>query len=342
MKINNQQSDMKKAQNVLLRPSFVIQFIKLIAVALLTIAIIILSKNWWLPWVYPSQDMPNLHTENIIVPRLDLNYPSTILVGADVRIVVTYTENGQPKESVTVKFIKKSSLEGNLDQIEKKTDNYGQTSVSYTPSQDGIHQILVQVVDKDMEGIVSLQADPAVFVQAIPTPTIESAVILQDSDNDGISDPDEEKFSTNPQFPDTDFDGQSDNDEINKWKTNPLEDNRVSINGGVNVRLGENVKQVFMTTKIRAEVFLTNDQPIENEDSMFHFIVFLGRVKKDQITNDIENSMLLQQSTIYTLDSNEVLAVLSYETPVEYLQEDGEYYTVRFTGYVAERFIVAK
>ncbi|MCC7070499.1 MAG: hypothetical protein IT383_04195 [Deltaproteobacteria bacterium] len=45
---------------------------------------------------------------------------------------------------------------------------------------------------------------------------------VQDSDQDGVSDGDEQAFGTDPYYPDTDFDGLSDFDELYNFGTDPL------------------------------------------------------------------------------------------------------------------------
>ena len=46
--------------------------------------------------------------------------------------------------------------------------------------------------------------------------------LFQDADKDGLSDSIEKSLGTNSNIVDTDFDGLSDGDEVNTWKTNPI------------------------------------------------------------------------------------------------------------------------
>jgi len=46
--------------------------------------------------------------------------------------------------------------------------------------------------------------------------------VLDDTDRDGLADPHEKIYKTNPNLSDTDFDGLLDSDEVNTWKTNPI------------------------------------------------------------------------------------------------------------------------
>lgn len=59
-----------------------------------------------------------------------------------------------------------------------------------------------------------------------PTPAVAlppAPFLVGDSDSDGLSDKDEiEKYKTDPKNPDTDGDGVPDNSEIEKYKTDPL------------------------------------------------------------------------------------------------------------------------
>ena len=52
--------------------------------------------------------------------------------------------------------------------------------------------------------------------------TLVSGSGKTDSDNDGLLRSEEKQFGTNPNNPDTDGDGLTDGDEVNKYKTNPL------------------------------------------------------------------------------------------------------------------------
>ena len=44
-----------------------------------------------------------------------------------------------------------------------------------------------------------------------------------DSDNDGLSDLDEDAFGSNPEIADSDGDGFNDGDEVNLWFTDPID-----------------------------------------------------------------------------------------------------------------------
>jgi len=67
--------------------------------------------------------------------------------------------------------------------------------------------------------IIIAMTDGSSFTVAISGSGILS---LKDTDGDGLFDYIEEKLGTNPKNPDTDSDGLSDGDEVNKYKTNPL------------------------------------------------------------------------------------------------------------------------
>jgi type IV secretory pathway VirB10-like protein len=66
---------------------------------------------------------------------------------------------------------------------------------------------------------VNQPAPPAPTQPVNPPDQIQQPV---DSDGDGLTDDQEAKLGTNPHDPDTDHDGLSDGDEVNKWHTNPL------------------------------------------------------------------------------------------------------------------------
>lgn len=66
--------------------------------------------------------------------------------------------------------------------------------------------------------------EPAPIVVTTTTAPLEPAplVVMQDTDQDGLSDSREIELGTDPKKPDTDNDQLSDGDEVLVWKTNPL------------------------------------------------------------------------------------------------------------------------
>ncbi|MFH0829175.1 MAG: hypothetical protein V1907_03260 [Candidatus Kerfeldbacteria bacterium] len=80
---------------------------------------------------------------------------------------------------------------------------------------------------------------------------------LLDADADGLTDAEEQKLGTNPANPDTDKDGLSDFDEVEKYHSNPSK----SISGSLKVNDGEAIKKGIDPTtgsKLFAPVPATN------------------------------------------------------------------------------------
>lgn len=67
----------------------------------------------------------------------------------------------------------------------------------------------------------------------------EPAQPLADSDNDGLTDAEEQKLGTNPTNSDTDKDGLSDFDEVKKYHSNPSK----AISGGLTMNDGDAIKK---------------------------------------------------------------------------------------------------
>ena len=73
-------------------------------------------------------------------------------------------------------------------------------------------------------GIATIAGEPAATASTAGTPAATSvnADPNSDQDRDGLVLADEETWNTDPTRPDTDADGLSDGDEVNKYGTNPL------------------------------------------------------------------------------------------------------------------------
>ena len=334
MNLNNNKT-MKSALKALKRPSPIGWLLVALLILALSIPVNVFAYKW-LPWLRPVQSGQaaapvSEGSAPLKSPRLALNYPTSAKVGENVRIVITYTEDGFPVEGIKANFVNNLQQNGSFIQYEPSsvsTDKNGQASVLYAPAQEGVHEILVSLPDKNIQSIASIQAYPS--------------QIQIDSDGDGLSDMDEIKIGTFLDSPDTDGDGLSDGDEFYSLNTDPRHSNLLETIQIAKFRSEADITiPLYDNLPAKTKVFDLNQLKMENTTNVLFGLVFLdGRVKKSDFAINKNNPILNNGTVIINLISDsELLINSSPELPVQVLNEDETYYYVRIRGYIAENFL---
>lgn len=99
----------------------------------------------------------------------------------------------------------------------------------YLPVGIGLTHFFTEKVGADLSVGYNVSS-PIIFVAKLSV-LFRVVSFVKDSDKDGLTDPDESKYGTDPNNPDTDSDGLLDGKEVNKYKTDPK--NKDTDGGGI-------------------------------------------------------------------------------------------------------------